>query len=210
MEAPAQEKVKPVKTEDDSDKTKRTEDDSESSSTDDEGAKEQEKVLKSLAFPEIESGSFSPDLCPKVTKCISKRLTKLELHAKAFADAESLTEIQKKWGSRFAMTLEVFANLNIRISYLGRCFRFALLMACLRPQRLQTKVADLMGALAKVQDQIQNSYTQGLVNGFDKPSIPQWLGYPTRVYFHHQKNTKILKKTQVDEGSEDNVCRSQS
>ncbi len=78
----------------------KTEDPSESSDTDDEGAKEQEKVLKSLAFPDVETGSFSADLCPKVTKCISKRLTKLELHTKAFPDPTTHTEIQKKWGSR--------------------------------------------------------------------------------------------------------------
>lgn len=119
MEASTQEKpVKPVKkrqAEGGSDKPDEAnpDNDSESSSTDDEGAKEQEKVLKSLAFPDVESGSFSPDLCPKVTKCISKRLTKLELHEKAFADAESLTEIQKKWGSRFVVTMEVFVNLSL-------------------------------------------------------------------------------------------------
>lgn len=67
------------------------------------------------------------------------------------------------------MTMEVFANLMVGV------FLFCPFdsMACLRPQRLLDKVTDLMAALVKVQDQIQNSYTNGLVNGFDKPSIPQ-------------------------------------
>jgi len=72
--------------------------DDESTASSDEGAKEQEKVLKSLAFPEIETGSFSADWCPKINKCISKRLTKLELQLTQFPPVEKQTSVQQQWG----------------------------------------------------------------------------------------------------------------
>ena len=84
--------------------TQGSESDSESSSSSDsdtsDDGQHQEKILKSLAFPEIESGSFSSDMCPKVNKCINKRLQKLEAHYNGFAEDSQLTDIQKQWGSR--------------------------------------------------------------------------------------------------------------
>ena len=67
----------------------------EASSSDSDDGKEQEKVLKHLQFPEIEGGSFSANMCPKVLRCLSKRLTKLEAHLAAFPS--TMTPIQSQY-----------------------------------------------------------------------------------------------------------------
>lgn len=72
-------------------------DNSEDSDASSDDGKQIAKVLKTLAFPEVETGSFNPDMCNKVSKCISKRLSKLEVQLKSFP--ENPSELQTKSGS---------------------------------------------------------------------------------------------------------------
>ena len=41
--------------------------------------------------------------------------------------------------------------------------------------RLREKVEGLIKEFGALQDRLQNSYTKGLVDGFDRPLVPQWL-----------------------------------
>lgn len=71
-------------------------DDISSVSSDSDDGKEQEKVLKQLNFPDVESGSFNPNMCPKVMKCLSKRLSKLETHEASFPEESKRSDIQSQ------------------------------------------------------------------------------------------------------------------
>lgn len=81
------------------DASKSAEDDASSNDSDSDDGKEQEKILKSLQFPEIEGGSFSASMCPKIMKCLTKRLTKLEAHVKTFPERATMTQLQKSFQS---------------------------------------------------------------------------------------------------------------
>ena len=63
-------------------------------SEDDDDGKEQSKILKQLQFPEIEpSSTFSPDWCPKITKCLQKRVDKLMPYLKTLEEKSDLDRV---------------------------------------------------------------------------------------------------------------------
>lgn len=68
---------------------------SESDSDDDGG--ELAKVLKSLQFPDVETGGFSSSWCPKVIKCLTKRVTKLEAIKVNFPKDHPMTDVQSQY-----------------------------------------------------------------------------------------------------------------
>lgn len=79
--------------------SKTAEDDASSIESDSDDGKETAKILKSLQFPEVEGGTFSASMCPKIQKCLTKRLTKLEAHVKSFPARAAMTQLQKSFQS---------------------------------------------------------------------------------------------------------------
>ena len=76
-------------------------DESESSDDDDDG-KEQMRIMKQLQFPEIEANStFSPDMCPKITKCLQKRIDKIQPIIKALDERGTLPNVLSVTGAQF-------------------------------------------------------------------------------------------------------------
>ena len=63
------------------------------------GDAEQQRVLKQLAFPEVEKSSFSADLCNKIGKCIQKRLSKIGETQKKLAAVQNKSSAVKGTGS---------------------------------------------------------------------------------------------------------------
>lgn len=74
--------------------------DSDSDDTDDDG-KEQSKILKQLQFPEVEpSSTFSPDMCPKIIRCLQKRMDKLSPILASMSEKPTLTNVLAQFQSQ--------------------------------------------------------------------------------------------------------------
>ena len=101
-------------------------DDSSSISSDSDDGKEQEKVLKQLNFPDVENGSFNPNMCPKVMKCLSKRLSKLETHESSFPEESKRSEVQSQSESQKSFHFFHVLLVSVCISLFPVCLKASL------------------------------------------------------------------------------------
>lgn len=56
---------------------------------------EQETIMKTVKFPEIETPAKIPSAAPKVNKCLEKRIKGLQDVVAKFSPDDALTELQK-------------------------------------------------------------------------------------------------------------------
>ena len=75
---------------------------------DDDGGDERGKVLKQLAFPDIESGKFNPQDYPKVSSCIQKRVAKLNQLVEKFQSTTIRNQVQEAFLAQLPKTAYIF------------------------------------------------------------------------------------------------------
>jgi len=133
-----------------------------SDTSDDDDGKEQMRIMKQLQFPEIEANStFSPDMCPKITRCLQKRLDKIQPIIKALDERGTLSNVLSVTGAQFPhLTKFCFSHCHVTLK--ETCQMNSPL------QRLKGNLEKKMKEIDNCMDQIQTGYTDGLVNGFGK------------------------------------------
>ena len=135
------------------------------SESEDDGGVERQRMLKLIAYPDVEKDSPS-QACPKITKCLGKRIQKLSDLNDKFG------ELGKKTEGQTACDTQCLLLSSALWAFVGTRFFIP---------RMHDKLQSHMALLTSTDEEIEQIYAQGVVHGFSKECLCwHWPPKPLR------------------------------
>ena len=140
----------------------------------DDGQGERDKLLKQLAFPTVESTKFSPQDYPKVSKCIAKRVSKMNEMIERLNTVSSRSTVQNGFYPQILLSSSHHASSLDLVEPTVICKNdvYTSIVFFHSTPRLLEKAKTLANELNQLEESIMAKYTQGVVDGFKKGYIP--------------------------------------